>query len=404
MERVILHSDCNCFFASVEMILNPKLKNIPMAVSGDPKKRHGIILAKNELAKKCNVMTAETIWKAKQKCPQLVLINPHYSEYMKYSKLVNNVYREYTDLVETFGMDEAWLDVTASQKLFGNGKQIADTLRKRIKDEIGLTVSVGVSFNKVFAKLGSDYKKPDATTVIDRTNYKKIVFPLQVSELLYCGKSTTKFLNSIGVFTIGDLANSNKDYLENKLGKIGSTLYEYANGNDNSLVSSIYDKKEIKSISHDITFEKNLVGEKQIRFGVVIIAEEVGKRIRKINKKAATIHVALKDTNLKVISKQITLKHPTNLTKVIIEETMKLILSFWNTDVPIRMISIALSNLCDENYVEQMQLSFFEKAEKSTNDYSKKQENLEKTIDKIRNVYGDSSIINANLLENKTDY
>lgn len=400
MYRVILHSDCNSFFASVEMALNPKLKNVPMAVCGDPEKRHGIILAKNELAKKYRVETAETIWKAQRKCPNLVLVKPHYDEYYKYSKRVNDIYKKYTDLVEPFGIDESWLDVTSSQKLFGNGIEIANKIRNEIKETIGITVSIGVSFNKVFAKLGSDYKKPDAITVISKENYKKIVYPLKASELLYCGKRSSKILRDAKIFTIGDLASSNREYLENKLGKMGSTLYEYANGKDNSKVESIYDKHELSSISHDITFERNLIGTSEIKFGISIIAEYVGLRIRKMNKKAFTVHVAIKDKNLKVTSKQVTLKEPINLTKDIIDTCMNLVISFWNVKNDVRMLSISLSNLVEENYTLNKQISFFDKVDRKCNKSSEKQRKLENAIDTIRDSFGMGSIVKANILEN----
>ncbi|MEG2852280.1 MAG: DNA polymerase IV, partial [Hydrogenoanaerobacterium sp.] len=184
-ERTILHCDLNGFFASVECLLRPELRTVPMAVCGDPTMRHGIILAKNELAKKYNITTAETIWQAQRKCPQLVLVQPHHDEYYKYSCLVNEIYRRYTDLVEPFGIDESWLDITGTIHLFGDGKTVADKLREVVEHELGLTISVGVSFNKIYAKLGSDYKKPNATTVISQQNYKEIVYPLPVNSLLY---------------------------------------------------------------------------------------------------------------------------------------------------------------------------------------------------------------------------
>ena len=195
MDRIILHCDCNCFYASCELLSHPDLRQLPVAVCGDPTERHGIILAKNEPAKRCGVKTAETIWKAKQKCPGLILLPPHHRLYAEYSKKINAVYGEYTDLVEPFGIDESWLDVTNSLHLFGgDAKALADTLRGRIKREFGLTISVGVSFNKVFAKLGSDYKKPDATTVIARGNWRDIVFPLPVGDLLFVGRSAQELL------------------------------------------------------------------------------------------------------------------------------------------------------------------------------------------------------------------
>ena len=219
MDRIILHCDLNCFYASVELLSHPDLRDIPTAVCGDPTSRHGIILAKNEPAKRCGVQTAETIWQAKKKCPALVLLPPHHDLYREYSRKVNAIYEEYTDLVEPFGIDESWLDVTGSLHLFGgDAKALADTLRQRMKQELGLTLSVGVSFNKVFAKLGSDYQKPDATTVISRENWKKLVWPLPVGDLLFVGSAARKLLRQYGVETIGQLAACRVEMLETVMG------------------------------------------------------------------------------------------------------------------------------------------------------------------------------------------
>ena len=207
-ERTILHCDCNSFFASVETALNPKLKNVPMAVAGDSETRHGIILAKNELAKKFGIVTAEPVMRARNKCPSLITVPPHHEVYSEYSKRVNAIYLEYTDLAEKFGIDETWLDVTGCKGLFGSGIEIAETLRQRVKNEIGITISIGVSFNKIFAKLGSDYKKPDAITVIPKENFKKIVFPLPVESLLFVGGKTVEALKKMYIKTIGDLART----------------------------------------------------------------------------------------------------------------------------------------------------------------------------------------------------
>lgn len=228
-DRIILHCDCNCFFASVEMTFDPRLKNVPMAVGGDETKRHGIILAKNELAKKFNIKTGETLWQARRKCPELIIVPPRHEVYSEFSKRVNEIYYRYTDAVEPFGIDESWLDVTHSAHLWGGGNAVADEIRRTVREEIGITVSVGVSFNKIFAKLGSDYKKPDATTVISRENYKKIVFPLPVGDLLYVGRASLRVLHDMGVSTIGDLAASDRHYLCEKLGKNGGQLYDFAN-------------------------------------------------------------------------------------------------------------------------------------------------------------------------------
>ena len=241
MDRIILHCDLNCFYASVELLSHPDLRDIPTAVCGDPTSRHGIILAKNEPAKRCGVQTAETIWQAKKKCPALVLLPPHHDLYREYSRKVNAIYEEYTDLVEPFGIDESWLDVTGSLHLFGgDAKALANTLRQRMKQELGLTLSVGVSFNKVFAKLGSDYKKPDATTVISQENWKELVWPLPVGDLLFVGSAARKLLRQYGVETIGQLAACRVEMLETVMGKLGVQLYEYANGLDREPVRSRY--------------------------------------------------------------------------------------------------------------------------------------------------------------------
>ena len=235
--RVILHCDMNGFFASVELLDYPELRDKPMAVCGDPESRHGIILAKNEIAKRYGIVTAETLWQARKKCPDLQTVPPHHKKYQHYSRLINEIYLQYTDMVEPFSVDESWLDVTASQKLFGNGKQIADKIRNQVKKELGLTLSAGVSFNKIFAKMGSDYKKPDATTVITQENYKNILWPLDIRDLFFVGKATADKLQGIGIHTIGQLAESDRHTVTALLGKQGSIIHDYANGLDQTPVS-----------------------------------------------------------------------------------------------------------------------------------------------------------------------
>ena len=248
MERVILHCDCNSFFASVETAQNPKLKNFPLAVCGDTESRHGIVLAKNELARAYGIKTTETVYSAKKKCQNLVVIPPHHDLYAEYSRRANEIYARYTDMIEPFGIDESWLDVTASQRLFGTGFEIAQKISSDIKKELGITVSIGVSFNKVFAKLGSDYKKPDAITVIDKSNYRDIVYSLPASDMLFVGKRTAEALNKIGIRTIGDLAITDLEILTAHFGKAGKMLYEYSRGLDDSPVCAHSDA-DAKSIS-----------------------------------------------------------------------------------------------------------------------------------------------------------
>lgn len=393
--RTILHCDCNGFYASVECLLRPELREIPMAVCGDPENRRGIILAKNELAKKYNIQTAETIWQAKKKCPSLTLVSPHRGQYEKFSKLVNAVYQRYTDLVEPFGIDESWLDITGSLHLFGSGKDVADEIRQTVKRELGLTVSVGVSFNKIFAKLGSDYKKPDATTVISPENFRQIVFPLPVSALLFVGKSAMETFSKLGIRTIGDLAESDKPLLAAKLGKMGETLHDYANGLDDSPVKSVYDEREIKSIGNSITFRRNLVGLEDIRLGVLALADTVAARMRKHGLKCATVQVIIKNPNLKIISRQRTLSSPTHLAKVLGDTALDIIQASWNLNAPIRMLSITGSNLVPAEETGE-QLSLFENSTESL----EKQEHLESALDAIRAKYGKNAVSIAGVLKN----
>ncbi len=388
MDRTILHCDCNGFYASVECVLNPEYKNVPMAVCGSSENRHGIILAKNELAKKFNIKTAETIWSAKKKCPDLVLAPPHRDVYLEYSKKINKIYADFTDMVEPFGIDESWLDVTASYKLFGDGKTIADELRRRIRETFGLTISVGVSFNKVFAKLGSDYKKPDATTVISRENYKDIVFPLPAEALLYVGSKAASKLNAIGIKTIGDLAKSDAKMLESIFGKTGVMLHEYANGEDNSPVKKYGETDEIKSVGHSITFKRDLVGESDIKTALTVLCDMVASRMRKNGVKGSTLQVGFKDTNLKMITRQKPFKNPTNLAHDMFECAMEIVKSSWNLKTPVRMLSVAVTSLVDEENAG-FQMSLFDDEKNAGN---KKATDLETSIDKVREKFGKNSI------------
>jgi DNA polymerase-4 len=387
MDRTILHCDCNGFYASVECALNPELKKVPMAVGGDPESRHGIILAKNELAKPYNIQTAETIWQAKQKCPNLVIVPPHHEIYRQYSKRVNDIYKQYTDLVEPFGIDESWLDVSGSQRLFGDGKTIADELRSRIKNEIGLTISVGVSFNKVFAKLGSDYKKPDATTVFSRENWKELIFPLPAKDLLYVGKTTENALSSMGIHTIGALAAADRTVLEKRLGKSGTMLYIYANGLDNSPVKSIYDEDEIHSVGKGKTFSSDISDETQIHHEVNILSENIAARMRRNGVKCSTVQVQIKNPQFRTISRQKKLERPTYLAKEISSVAMEIIRESWNMKNPIRMITVTGANIIAEDKITE-QLSLFDIEDNSR----EKREHLEKTMDLLKAKFGTETI------------
>ena len=394
MDRVILHCDMNGFFASVELLDYPHLKDKPMAVCGNPDNRHGIILAKNELAKAYGVVTAETLWQARKKCPDLQVVPPHHSKYKHYSKLLNEIYLRYTDMVEPFSVDESWLDVTGSQKLFGNGKQIADEIRETVKKELGLTLSAGVSFNKIFAKMGSDYKKPDATTVISRDNYKDILWPLDIRAMFFVGKVTADKLHDFGIKTIGELAKTDKSSLIGLLGKQGGVIHDYANGLDITPVLRFDQQEKIKSVGNGTTFRRNLTGEEDIRTGVTALSDTVASRLRKYKMKAFGVKVDIKDPNFKVISRQVQLDNPTNLTEVIADTAMELIRKHWRMRDPIRLITVTAINLCDENQAQQ--LSLF--ADENIN--TDKEERAERAMDDIREKFGNSAISFGSVIKN----
>jgi len=395
MDRTILHCDCNGFYASVEMLFAPELRQVPMAVCGNPKNRHGIILAKNELAKSFGIQTAETVWQAMQKCPELTLVLPRRDAYSRYSRLVNEIYQEYTDRVEPFSIDESWLDVTGSRLLFGDGKTIADTLRERVKKELGLTISVGVSFNKFFAKMGSDYKKPDATTLITRENYKALLYPLPVSDMIFVGKATEKLLKKFGIRTIGDFAGCSRRFVERQLGKSGLALLDYANGIDNTPVRLISDRPKAKSVGHSITFRRDLLGIEDVKTGVLALADEVAARLRKQGVKCQTLQVQIKSASLSVIQRQRPLPYPTNLTGDIYENAVQIITDSWNLHTPIRMLTVTGANLTEEDIAEQLSLD----PAQNTFERTERRERLEQALDGVRSRYGQDSVRFGTLLE-----
>ncbi len=387
MDRVILHCDCNSFFASVETALNPAYRDVPMAVCGSAENRHGIVLAKNELAKKYGIVTAETVYSAKRKCPSLVIASPHYDEYTRYSRAVNAIYREYTDLVEPFGIDESWLDVTASGRIFGTGEEIAEMIRSRVKSEIGITVSIGVSFNKVFAKLGSDYKKPDAITVISRENFKDLIYSLPASDMLFVGKRTAEELLHIGVRTIGELASLDREILTGRFGKMGELLYTYSRGLDDSPVLGERDREDVKSISNGYTFKHDLTTREECRIGIDFLCEELGSKLRAKRKRCSTVTLTVKDEYLNSIQRQRRIE-PTDIAKEIADRAYSILLAEWREGKPIRMLTVGVSGLVDsDSVVTQMDIFGTADDEKRTRDRKR-----EETVDKLRQKYGNSVI------------
>ena len=382
-QRTILHCDCNGFYASVECVLDPKLKNVPMAVAGDPEKRHGIILAKNELAKGYGVTTAETIASARRKCPFLVTVAPHHGIYKDFSERINEIYRRYTDLVEPFSIDESWLDVTGSRRLFGDGKTIADKLRQLVREETGVTISVGVSWNKIFAKMGSDYKKPDATTVITPANFRRLLYPLPAGDLFSVGKKTAETLASMGIFTIGDIAAAREEDLARRLGKAGRMISRYARGLDDEPVRSVSEEREVKSIGNGATFEEDIRGEEEYRRRLLPLSQSVARRLRKRGLKCMSLQVTVKTPEFRTIQRQAQLETPLCTSRDICEAAMAILKKTWNMSQPARMLTVTAGSLVAENMVSE-QLSLFEDENKAV----KKREKIEKTVDELYERFG----------------
>ena len=388
-DRIILHCDLNCFFASVELLDKPALQNVPVAVCGDPASRHGIILAKNEPAKRLGVQTAETVWQAKQKCPHLILLPPHHSLYADYSRRVNTIYGQYTDLVEPFGIDESWLDVTGSLHLFGgDARQLADDIRARLRQELELTISVGVSFNKVFAKLGSDYKKPDATTVVSRENWRDMVWPLPVGDLLFVGRAARRTLSQFGVETIGQLAACKPELLEQLMGKAGLQLYRYANGLDDAPVRPQHEQEPVKSVGNSTTFPENLTRWEQVRGGLQMLCDSVAARLRQQGLYCGGVAVGVRDAQFRTVSRQMRLPGPTHLMRDIYGAALELTGRIWKAPNPIRLLSVTALYITDSaDSYQQLDLLAGDATARD-----RRQEQLESAMDAIRGKYGRDAI------------
>ncbi|NLL05851.1 MAG: DNA polymerase IV [Clostridiaceae bacterium] len=394
MERVILHSDLNSFYASVECMKNPEIRDKPVAVGGSVEQRHGIILTKNLIAKGYGVKTGEAIWQAKQKCPGLIVVPPDYKTYLYFSSEARRIYGCYTDLIESFGIDECWLDVTESCKLFGTGEHIANEIRRRMKEELGITSSIGVSYNKIFAKLGSDMKKPDATTVITQKDFKQKVWSLPVSDLLYVGRSTAKKLINIGIYTIGDLANLNLSFLKKLLGKWGETLWIFANGLDTVSVMKTDQYSTIKGIGNSMTTPRDLVNNEDVKLLLYVLGESVSERLRKHNFKGSTIQIYIRDKELNSIDRQSKLNFSSCVTSDIADKAFEIFLDNWKWEKPIRSIGVRATDLVTADTYVQLSLFYDEKQKL-------KEEQLEYSIDEIRKRFGHYSVQRALLLKDK---
>ncbi len=393
-ERVIYHCDINNCFASIEMLHHPKLRGHPVAVGGDAQARHGIILAKNYEAKAFGIQVGNTIWEARQKCPKLLVVPPTYSLYKRVSRDFKAILSEYTDITESFGIDEEWLDVTHSLPLFSDSAgKLADEIRRRVYREIGVTISIGVANNKIFAKLGSDYKKPDACTVITKDNFKQIVWPLPAGDLLGVGPATQKKLYGRAVRTIGDLAAIRPQTLQSWFGKWGLILHMFANGYDNSPVDAQNSNKNV-SVGNSTTTPRDLVNEEDCRLVFLNLAESVAERVRALGFKGRTVEISLRDNSLHSITRQQTLSRPTNLAIETADVAVDLLRRHYRWERPLRSVGVRLSNFVTDG--SDMQLSLFD---------DRKRENietLERTMDDLRHRFGHYSVGRARLLTDKS--
>ena len=379
--RTILHSDMNAFYASVELLYHPALRGKPVAVGGDPELRHGIVLAKSQEAKRCGVKTGMALWEARQCCPDIVFIPPHYDRYMRFSHLAHEIYADYTDLQEPFGLDECWLDVTDSAEVKGDGRRIAKEISERIKFELGVTVSIGVSWNKIFAKFGSDYKKPDAITEITKENYRQIVWPQPVEDLLYVGRATKRKLHTVGIHTVGDLACADPVMLKSLLGKMGLVLYVFANGEDQTPVAKERTHAPVKSIGNGMTAPRDLVNEEDVSLVVYLLAESVGARLREHGFAGSVIEIAVRDYDLYGFTRQKKIACPTNVTGEIAEAAMAIFRENYIWRKPIRSVTVRASMLVPDD--APWQTSLFVDPQKR-----EKLMNLDAAVDTIRRRFG----------------
>ncbi len=389
----------NSFFCSVELLERPELKDKPVAVAGCSDDRHGIVLAKNQIAKERGIVTAETVNSARRKCPGLVLLPPHHEKYSHYFSVINNIYLRFSDMVEPFSVDESWIDITGSLKLFSkSGIELADCIRKTVYKETGLTLSAGVSYNKVFAKMGSDYKKPDATTEIRRDNFKELLWGLPAGELFFVGRVTAKKLAAMNIRSIGDIANADLRLLEQAFGKHGVLLHGYANGEDDAPVARWGERRETRSVGNGITFRRDLKGEADIRTAVTALSGRVAARLKKHGFRCRGVKIDIKTPEFISISRQRQLAEASDLSSDIYSAAMELMADNWVLESPIRLLTLTAIDIIEKGEEYTTQLSLFDSGEERAN--REKEKALEAALGKIRDKHGYSSITQASLIDN----
>ena len=391
MERAILHSDLNCFYASVEMMLDPRLRGKAVAVCGCTEDRHGIVLAKSEKAKRAGVKTGMVNWEAQRCCKDLIIVPPQYDQYLKYSKLTQAIYQRYTDMVEPFGMDECWLDVTGSRYVCGDARTIAENIRRSVKEELGLTVSIGVSFNKVFAKLGSDLRKPDAITEISPESYKEKVWPLPCSDMIYCGPATTKKLAQYGIHTIGEVAGCDPLFLKGLLGVNGLALWTYANGRDHSRVMHKDFVSPVKSVGHGITCVSDLENEEEVWKVIFALSQDIGHRLRLHNLATRTVQVHVRGNDLFGSQYQCKLPLKTQLPSEIAAAAFRSFKERYSWNTKVRAVTVRAIELSPKDSAEQ--LTLFDNVQ-----HRMAMEKVQDTVEEIRGRFGKSAITYACLM------
>lgn len=392
--RVILHSDINCCYAAIEHLHHPELNGKPLAVGGDPESRHGIVLTADYIAKKYGVKTGMALWQAKQLCPEITFVSPRMDLYLRFSRMAHEIYAEYTDLQEAYGIDESWLDVTASAALKGDGYSIAKEISNRMKSELGITVSIGVSFNKIFAKLGSDYKKPDAITTMYEDEFQTKAWNLPVGDLLYVGRSTKLKLTKLGIHTIGELARTDESILVGMLGKMGSVLWAFANGYDDSPVRRENTHAPIKSVGNSTTTHRDLVNDEDVKIIIYVLAESVAARLRENGFRCRVVEISIRDNELYSFTRQRKIGNATNITEEIAVEAYKLFKENYNWRKPIRSVGVRGADLVNDNYWEQLDLFCdFQMREKHMK--------MDVAVDDIRRRFGFYSIQRGLMFQDK---
>lgn len=392
--RVILHSDINCCYAAIEHLHHPELEGKPLAVGGDPESRHGIVLTADYIAKKYGVKTGMALWQAKQLCPEINFVSPRMDLYLRFSRMAHEIYADYTDLQEPYGIDESWLDVTDSATVKGDGYSIAKEISNRMKSELGITVSIGVSFNKIFAKLGSDYKKPDAITTMYEDEFQTKAWNLPVGDLLYVGRSTKQKLTKLGIHTIGELARTDESILVGMLGKMGSVLWAFANGYDDSPVRRENTHAPIKSVGNSTTTHRDLVNDEDVKIIIYVLAESVAARLRENGFRCRVVEISIRDNELYSFTRQRKIGNATNITEEIATEAYKLFKENYNWRKPIRSVGVRGADLVNDNYWEQLDLFCdFQMREKHMK--------MDVAVDDIRRRFGFYSIQRGLMYQDK---